>query len=68
MSWLLVHPNVLPFLGIDGETFNSVPCIVTPWQNNGNILDCLKRFTSSGLPILIDEWVSARLTQKCTIC
>jgi len=36
----LKHPYVLPFLGMDSETFPSYfPCIVTPWMRHGTILD-----------------------------
>lgn len=48
-----------PFLGIDQDTFRSpnMLCIVTPWQRNGNILDCLRLLKGLELPILLDPWV-----------
>ncbi|KDQ51781.1 hypothetical protein JAAARDRAFT_703975, partial [Jaapia argillacea MUCL 33604] len=35
----LHHPNVLPFLGVDLETFPEWPCLVMPWMQNGNLFD-----------------------------
>ena len=59
MSWFLDHPNVQVFLGIDEDAFSSqgLLCIVTPWQKNGNIMDCLRRLKEIGVPLLVDEWV-----------
>ncbi|KAF4569714.1 hypothetical protein EYR40_008693 [Pleurotus pulmonarius] len=37
----LKHPNVLPFIGIDPENFESL-CIVSPWMENGTALSYLK--------------------------
>ncbi|KAJ3486407.1 hypothetical protein NLI96_g4265 [Meripilus lineatus] len=58
VSWFLDHPNVQVFLGIDEDAFSSqgLLCIVTPWQNNGNIMDCLRRLKEIGVPLLVDEW------------
>jgi serine/threonine protein kinase len=37
----LAHPNVLPFIGVDGETFADTGflCMVSPWMANGSLLD-----------------------------
>ncbi|KAJ7574471.1 kinase-like domain-containing protein, partial [Mycena floridula] len=37
----LQHPYVLPFSGIDSETFPSFLCMVSPWMKNGTILNYL---------------------------
>ncbi|KIM79846.1 hypothetical protein PILCRDRAFT_823036 [Piloderma croceum F 1598] len=38
----LSHPNILPFLGIDSQTFPSNPCIVSPWMRYSTVLEHLK--------------------------
>src|SRR3984957_49901 len=35
------HPNLLPFLGI--HNLDSRICLVSPWLENGNIMNFLKR-------------------------
>jgi serine/threonine protein kinase len=39
----LAHPNVLPFIGIDAETFldKKFLCMVSPWMTNGSLLKYL---------------------------
>ncbi|KAJ7607393.1 kinase-like domain-containing protein [Roridomyces roridus] len=37
----LDHPNILPFIGIDRETFPNSLCMVSPWMENGTILKYL---------------------------
>ncbi|KAJ6457246.1 kinase-like domain-containing protein, partial [Mycena sanguinolenta] len=34
----LQHPFILPFIGIDRETFPSSLCMVSPWMENGTVL------------------------------
>lgn len=38
----LKHPFVLPFRGMDSETFPSLLCLVSPWMKNGTILKHLR--------------------------
>ena len=39
MLWQqLRHPFVIPFLGIDSETFPSFSCMVLPWMQHGTII------------------------------
>ena len=46
MAWKYVlHPNVLPFLGVS-NTFYSF-CIINPWLSNGNIVDYTKKSQSA---------------------
>ncbi|KAK1227554.1 hypothetical protein PQX77_009463 [Marasmius sp. AFHP31] len=38
----LIHPNVLPFLGIFYLKDESQFCLISPWMENGNLLQYLK--------------------------
>ncbi|KAJ7145877.1 kinase-like domain-containing protein, partial [Mycena epipterygia] len=38
----LHHPNILPFIGIDRESFPSSLCMVSPWMEHGTILKYLE--------------------------
>ncbi|KAJ7224779.1 kinase-like domain-containing protein [Mycena rebaudengoi] len=38
----LKHPYILPMLGIDRESFTSSLCMVSPWMENGTVLNCLE--------------------------
>ncbi|KAF9269180.1 kinase-like protein [Marasmius fiardii PR-910] len=38
----LKHPFVLPFRGMDNETFPSLLCLISPWMKNGTILKHLR--------------------------
>jgi serine/threonine protein kinase len=37
----MAHPNVLPFIGVDAETFADTGflCMISPWMANGSLLD-----------------------------
>lgn len=48
-------------MGIDKTTFPALLCIVTPWQQNGNILVWLGHIDTLGLPVVVDESVSLKL-------
>jgi hypothetical protein len=39
-----MHPNILPFIGVDAETFKDKAylCLVSPWMNRGTIMDFLR--------------------------
>ncbi|KAJ7442175.1 kinase-like domain-containing protein [Mycena galericulata] len=37
----LHHPHILPFLGIDRESFSSSLCMISPWMRNGTVLHYL---------------------------
>ena len=39
----LNHRYVLPFLGIDVESFPRQPCVVSPWMTNGTINEFLQK-------------------------
>lgn len=36
------HPHLLEFLGLDSGA-DPAPAIVSPWKENGNILDFIKK-------------------------
>jgi serine/threonine protein kinase len=38
----LNHPSVLPFLGVDAETFSPLLCMVSPWMSHGTIQKYIK--------------------------
>ncbi|KAJ7111279.1 kinase-like domain-containing protein [Mycena epipterygia] len=38
----LHHPFILPFLGIDRETFSNAFCLVSPWMKHGTVLNYLR--------------------------
>jgi hypothetical protein len=43
LTWQqLRHPFVLPFLGIDAETFSSSICIVSQWMPERTLRDFIK--------------------------
>jgi hypothetical protein len=40
MVWgSLDHPHVLPFYGLDTVNFFPSMCMVSPWMENGNLLE-----------------------------
>ena len=48
----LSHRYVLPFLGMNSETFPSqFPCIVLLWMSNGTIMQYIKHENISGIGI-----------------
>ncbi|KAF8215630.1 hypothetical protein K438DRAFT_1748550 [Mycena galopus ATCC 62051] len=38
----LRHPNILPFWGIEKDSFSSPLCMVSPWMEHGTVLSYLK--------------------------
>ena len=54
----MTHPNIQPFIGMDLRTFGTYPCMVSPWQDNGNIVECLERIREDmRFLVYCDEWV-----------
>ncbi|KAK7679029.1 hypothetical protein QCA50_017973 [Cerrena zonata] len=43
----LKHPFILPFLGVDRESYEPYCCLVTPWMNHGNIIHYIDEQLSS---------------------
>ncbi|KAK7679028.1 hypothetical protein QCA50_017972 [Cerrena zonata] len=56
----LKHPYILPFLGVDQESYRPYYCLVTPWMNHGNILHYMDEELSSKRtdPLPLARWYS----------
>ncbi|KAJ7933026.1 kinase-like domain-containing protein, partial [Mycena leptocephala] len=39
----LDHPNILPFLGVDEKMFQPSFCLISPWMDNGNLINFLEK-------------------------
>jgi serine/threonine protein kinase len=39
----LDHPNILPFLGVDEKMFQPSFCLISPWMDNGNLMNFLEK-------------------------
>lgn len=37
----LDHPNILPFIGVDSQTFEDDFCMVSPWMERGTLMEFL---------------------------
>lgn len=59
----LRHPNVLPLLGIDRVNFPTMPCMVSPWIQNGGLLQYRKTLPQPPPASQLNKWV--RL--KCSL-
>ncbi|KAJ7306963.1 kinase-like domain-containing protein, partial [Mycena albidolilacea] len=53
----LQHPFILPFIGIDHETFPGSLCMVSPWMENGTVLKYLKDHGKANVDRLLLETV-----------
>ncbi|KAJ7607404.1 kinase-like domain-containing protein [Roridomyces roridus] len=51
----LNHPNILTFIGIDRETFPSSLCMVSPWMENGTVLNYLNLHARKNVDKLLFE-------------
>ncbi|KAF8169191.1 kinase-like domain-containing protein [Mycena galopus ATCC 62051] len=51
----LHHPNILPFLGIDRDSFPSSLCMVSPWMEHGTVIDYLKTHGHANVDKLLYE-------------
>ncbi|KAJ7260878.1 kinase-like domain-containing protein [Mycena haematopus] len=51
----LRHPNILPFLGIDRDSFPSSLCMVSPWMNHGTVINYLKNHGYANVNKLLYE-------------
>ncbi|KAF8145297.1 kinase-like domain-containing protein [Mycena galopus ATCC 62051] len=51
----LNHPHVLPFLGIDGDSFPSSLGIVAPWMEHGTVMNYLKEHGRGTVDKLLSE-------------
>ncbi|KAF8169206.1 kinase-like domain-containing protein, partial [Mycena galopus ATCC 62051] len=51
----LHHPNILPFLGIDRDSFPSSLCMVSPWMDHGVVMNYLKTYGHANVDKLLYE-------------
>ncbi|KAF8150405.1 kinase-like domain-containing protein [Mycena galopus ATCC 62051] len=51
----LNHPHVLPFLGIDGDSFPSPLGIVSPWMEHGTVINYLEKNGRENVDRLLSE-------------
>ncbi|KAF7374478.1 Kinase-like protein [Mycena sanguinolenta] len=51
----LCHPHILPFLGIEENSFPSPLCMVSPWMEHGTVLNYLKQHGHSNVDKLLYE-------------
>ncbi|THH32824.1 hypothetical protein EUX98_g1317 [Antrodiella citrinella] len=53
----LRHKHILPFLGIDLRTFAPLHCMVSPWMENGNIMQCINTLHEKQVNVPFNRWV-----------
>ncbi|KAK7680331.1 hypothetical protein QCA50_016571 [Cerrena zonata] len=53
----LSHPHILPFLGVDKVTFPGHFCMVAPFMQNGNIIQCAEYFLQIGADVPREPWL-----------
>ncbi|KAJ7353604.1 kinase-like domain-containing protein [Mycena albidolilacea] len=51
----LQHAHILPFLGIDRDTFPSSLCMVSPWMEHGTVMHYLKTYGYANVDKLLSE-------------
>ncbi|KAK7029790.1 Non-specific serine/threonine protein kinase [Favolaschia claudopus] len=51
----LQHPNILPCMGIDGDSFPSALCMVSPWMEHGTVMNYLKEHGHQNVDKLLYE-------------
>ncbi|KAJ6476320.1 kinase-like domain-containing protein, partial [Mycena sanguinolenta] len=51
----LHHPHILPFLGIDADSFPSSFCLVSPWMEHGTVISYLKTHGHANVDKLLYE-------------
>ncbi|KAF7347172.1 Kinase-like protein [Mycena venus] len=51
----LEHPHILPFLGIEAETFPLPLCMVSPWMKHGTVLNYLKEHGHTAVDKILYE-------------
>ncbi|KAK7686380.1 hypothetical protein QCA50_010604 [Cerrena zonata] len=51
----LRHPNILPFIGIDTVSFETGPCIVSPFLAKGDVHKAMKNMPTQAIPV--DRWL-----------
>ncbi|KAF7333675.1 Kinase-like protein [Mycena sanguinolenta] len=51
----LHHPYILPFLGIDRDSFPTTLCMVSPWMKHGSVINYLKTHDHANVDMLLYE-------------
>ncbi|KAJ7778423.1 kinase-like domain-containing protein, partial [Mycena metata] len=51
----LLHPHILPFLGIDLDNFPAHLCLVSPWMENGTVLNYFENYGRANVDKLLYE-------------
>ncbi|KAJ7269932.1 kinase-like domain-containing protein [Mycena rebaudengoi] len=51
----LQHPSILPFIGIDQETFPGYLCLASPWMEQGTVLKYLESHGTANVDRLLFE-------------
>ncbi|KAJ7202467.1 kinase-like domain-containing protein [Mycena haematopus] len=51
----LHHPYILPFLGIDADSFSSSLCMISPWMEHGTVINYLKTHGYANVDKLLYE-------------
>ncbi|KAJ7572220.1 kinase-like domain-containing protein, partial [Mycena floridula] len=51
----LDHPYILPFLGVDAESFPGQPCMVSPWMIHGTVTEFIQKNPTTNLVRIIYE-------------
>ncbi|KAF7333645.1 Kinase-like protein [Mycena sanguinolenta] len=51
----LHHPYILPFLGIDRDSFPTTLCMVSPWMKHGSVINYLKTHGHANVDMLLYE-------------
>ncbi|KAJ7141853.1 kinase-like domain-containing protein [Mycena crocata] len=66
----LEHPNILPFIGVDRESFSPSTAMVSPWMVNGTILQYLKsheRIQANVNKLLVEIAEGLQYLHSCNI-
>ncbi|TCD66289.1 hypothetical protein EIP91_001580 [Steccherinum ochraceum] len=51
------HKHILPFLGVDITTFAPFHCMVSPWMEKGNIMQCITSMHEKQINIPFNRWI-----------
>ncbi|TCD65225.1 hypothetical protein EIP91_002972 [Steccherinum ochraceum] len=59
----LIHPHILPFIGISNDVFPNTICMVMPWMKNGNVRQFMSaarrdgRLRAESYEQMVNEWL-----------
>ncbi len=60
----LDHPHIIPFYGVDLQTFSSQICMVSPWMSHGNVYDAMETLRRWGQVIPYRLWVRIYISTR----